>query len=64
MRSSTKIFKAIYLLTFIGIVFLSINLFLEIIALPDYLLPLMLVIGALMFFLEAMIQRKTRNDNV
>jgi len=64
MKHSIRIFRLAYLMTIIGVVILSVNLFFDIVDLPTYMLPLLLVVGASMFFLEAMIQRKTRNKNV
>lgn len=61
MKKPNLMFEITYLSVFVLIVFLTMNLALDIIALPAYLLPLMLVVGAVMFFLRAMIQRKARN---
>ena len=64
MKKPNLMFEITYLSVFVLIVFLTMNLALDIIALPAYLLPLMLVVGAVMFFLRAMIQRKAQNKRV
>lgn len=45
----------------VGIIFLSLNRLYKFIALPEFLLSAMLVIGALLFFADAMHQRETGN---
>lgn len=64
MKKAVKIFKATYLLVFTGIVFFSLNLFFKFVAVPDLLFPLILLLGALMFFADAIRQRRTKNKNV
>jgi hypothetical protein len=61
MERKRKIFDLIYLAVFTAILLLSANLFFDIISLPDYSLSLMLVIGALLFVFDALIQKSTRN---
>ena len=64
MKNLTLTFKVIYLIVLLLVVSLTLNLAFDIIALPGYLLPVMLVIGASMFFLNAMIQRNARDKRV
>ena len=64
MKNLTKTFKIVYFVVLVGVVFLTLNLSLDLIFLPGYLLPVTLMIGAVMFFLDAMIQRKARNKQV
>lgn len=64
MERKHKIFDLLYLAVFSAILLLSANLFLDLIPLPGYLLPLMLVTGSLLFVIQALIQRKTRKKNV
>lgn len=61
MKNIRSVFNVIYIVSITIIVLLSVNLFLNIIAIPTYFLPLMLVVGSLMFFTDAIMQRKTRN---
>lgn len=61
MERKYKIFDLLYFAVFIGMLLLCTNLFFDIIPLPDYSLPLMLVIGALLFVFDALIQKSTRN---
>ena len=64
MKKHPGAFKVTYFTVFALIPFLTLNLFLDIILLPEYLLPLILVIGALMFVADAVIQKKNRNKKV
>jgi len=64
MKKPAIMFKITYLIVFVLVVFLTVNLALDIVSPPNYLLPVMLVIGALMFFLRAMIRRKAQNKRV